>query len=469
MNPLNYPSSYIKYDKEKYDTLPDEDKKAFPYYCPEKSPYLCTFTSENYGLCKRTTEDCELYTDTESELLISAIDNKEMLDKGSQYGYSQTYLTKNCGEVTLDVQQIYDNNNRLPYISEQEVLTNTVELKDISDENPPTEINNFSIMTYNIWGLVKSKDDEEYMKFFKDSMEIRMNAIIELIKRNNPDIICIQEMTNMSYNFLKNKLSSIYPYSFEENFDIEKNSIKRNRNVDLFVFSKFLPSNIKLYSITGNLGYNNCFMILEFQNIVIFNCYLQAGSKFSPGQESVWFHYSRCRKQELRSIGGIVEKYVTNGKACIMVGDFNCNLSGDIKEWPEIKEFQDMKMIDTWSELRKEPGYTEDTDINLMRWNVKFQEKRFRYDGIFYRNPEDNEIIKPINIKLTGRKPIILDKKMSEKFIKYFVPNTNHELIRYYDQNKETIALWPSDHFAVMSVFNVLDEKITIGDKSLEY
>lgn len=460
MNPLYHSERSIKYDVETYNNLSDEAKEQFPYYCPEKYPYLCTLLTDNFGLCKQSMEDCESDTITDSELLISDKDEEEIIKKGSQY-YSKSHLINNCSEVTLDLQQI----PTLSYTyteEQQDILPRELLPLDISDENAPDEIYNFSIMTYNIWGSVEQKDNPDYMKFLEDTMKLRMESIVDVIKKNNPDFVCIQEMTNMSYNFLKDKLSTIYPYSFEENFDLERDKIKRNRDIEVFVFSKYKPTTIKLYSIAGNLGYNNSFMILEFQNLAIFNCYLQAGSKYSQGHESYWFHYSRCRKQELKSIGGIVDKYINNGKACIIVGDFNCHLDGDLKEWPELKEFSNMKMIDVWNQLRDQPGFTEDTDINQMKWNIKLQTKKFRYDGIFYRNPDDNRIVRPITIRITGRKPILLNNDMSNKFVDFFVPKVDNieQKIRYFDTEKRIIALWPSDRFAVFAIFNIMDEKI---------
>lgn len=477
MNPLYYSDRSIKYDMGTYNNLSGEDKEAFPYYCPDKYPYLCTLLTDNFGLCKKSADDCESNIITESELLLSETEDEGMVKKGSQYGYTKSYLINNCGEVNLDLQQVFGSESPLNIEKEREVnekedqedvLPTEILPLDISDDNLPEEIYNFSIMTYNIWGLVKSKDNPEYMKFLNDSMKLRMEFIVDIVKRNNPDFFCIQEMTNMSYSFLKDELSKIYPYAYEENFDIERNRIKRKRDVDVFVFSKYKPSTIKLYSVAGNLGYNNSFIILEFQNITIINCYLQAGSKYSPGQEPYWFHYSRCRKQELKSIGAIVDKYINNGKGCIMVGDFNCHLDGDLTEWPEIKEFDNMKMIDVWTKLRGEPGFTEDTDINQMRWNIKLQEKRLRFDGIFYRNPDDNQIVQPINIRITGRRPILLDNDMSNKFIKFFVPKVDNieQKIRYFNKEKNMMALWPSDHFAVLATFNVMDEKIIVGESS---
>lgn len=448
----------------KYDIKTDSSEDT--YYCPEKYPYLCTLLTDNFGLCKKTVEDCDSDLSESELLLLSDETSGKNIEEGKKYGYTHSHLKDYCGNITLDLQQDYRQSKMFG------VLPDILPL-DTINEDPISEIKDeFSIMTYNIWGLIKYQDNPNYMKFLNETMKLRMKAIVDIVKKNNPDILCIQEMNNTVYRLLKDELSKIYPYEFEPNFDKiddKDRSIKRNRNLEVFIFSKYKPIRMELYGISGNLGYNNSFIIIEFQNIIIINCYLQAGSKYSPGQEAVWFHYSRCRKQEIKKINTLVDKYVLNGKACILTGDFNCNLNGNLKEWPELSEFSNLN--DTWTKLNLDKeGLTEDTDINQMRWNNKFMEKKFRYDGIFYKNPADNDILKPLTIKITGRKPIVLDKKMSEEFIKYFVPDKRESLLRYYDQTKGLLALWPSDHFAVYAIFQILDTKITINDnKEVEF
>ena len=67
--------------------------------------------------------------------------------------------------------------------------------------------------------------------------------------------------------------------------------------------------------------------------------------------------------------------------------------------------------------LEKNNGFTENTDINTMRWNLKFQEKKVRFDGILYRSNK----IYPIFCKIVGKKSVPLNKEMTQLFIKNFV------------------------------------------------
>jgi len=124
-----------------------------------------------------------------------------------------------------------------------------------------------------------------------------------------------------------------------------------------------------------------------------------------------------------------------------------------------------MKLKDAYLEVSEddlEGGYTENTDINLMRWNLKFEKKIFRIDGIFHSGNSQKIKIKTNKIKLIGNKPIgnipiYISKKIQEDFIKYRVPGGNSELskkkLKLIDGE---IKLFPSDHFGVIAELEIL-------------
>jgi hypothetical protein len=361
--------------------------------------------------------------------------------------YNQGNGYSRCGRVTLESEKFLigetplniANGNKINDDEEdhENILQTSVLPLDVIQESPQTEIlHDFSIMTYNVLQQVNRMEGADHMEFIK----LRVNAITKAISKSNPDILCIQGMTDMSSPFLKGELSRMYPYSFADNLKVS-------------MFSKYRPLSMKLYGIgAGTSG--SKMMVLEFQNIIVINCYLR--------ESQPW-----CKREELKVIGSLVDIYFNNGKGCILAGDFSCHLGGNLEEWPEIRGFANMKMKDVWTQLRYDnPGFTEDTDINQMQWNTKFKQRKLRYDGIFYRNPSDNPILKPIEVKLTGRKPVIMSRQSSEKFIEYFVPagSNHHNDIIYFDMEDHILALWPSDHFAVFATFEVLDERITVGE-----
>jgi endonuclease/exonuclease/phosphatase family metal-dependent hydrolase len=403
---MSYEHKYKKY-KSKYLKLLGT--------CP-KDMQICDIDTKDYGLCKPNELLC-------NDIGVAGVIPNINVDNeiGSVYGYEATHLHEFCGDTGIDYEIANDKYDDMP--------------------------NKFSIVTYNIWGLIKNRDKERYFKFLLKTMEIRMKAIAKIILKANADIVCLQEVTDEALEFLKPLLVTRYPYYYEEHLNTKKNAIARKRQVEVYVFTKYRPQSVKIYHVTGNLGYYNSFMMIEYPNLMITNLYVQAGSKYSPGQEPYWIHYSRCRSQEYHAIGEIIKQ---NKKPFIMTGDFNTHLGGKIRDWPELQKLKEMNLNDAWMELSKKKGLTEDTNKNHMRWNLKFQEKKFRYDGILYRD------LQPMNIKILGTKSIVLDDTDSKEFYELFIPNVpnKEELTKYHDKENKRLALWPSDHFAVFAEFS---------------
>ena len=398
----------IYFTLNEYNALNNNMKSLCPFYCPNEYPYFCGKDSNSFGLCKKRLEDCN-NVNIEGVIPILAVDNP---NKGSKYGYYTDNLHRRCNNIILNKEKKFD-------------LSNDIE-----------NILMFSIMTYNIWGLPPKND------FVLKLMKIRINLVADIIIKNNPDIICFQEVSLIPLRILKKRLSLIYKYQYETDYFFDK-ILERNREVETITFSKYPVCNYQVYGLDGNLRYNNSLIRTEFSNFVLYNVYLQAGSKKSPGQEYYWFHYTRCRIDQLKRIKELIEK---DTKPVIICGDFNFHLDGG-DEWLEYNEIKDY-FKDSWKDLNKKDGFTENTDINTMRWNLKFQEKKVRYDGILYKYKNNN--IYPFFSKIVGKKSVSLDNKMTKLFIKNFVSN-DHKKIKY--NNKKTINIFPSDHFGVITKF----------------
>jgi len=414
----------IKYTKEDYDKSSKIEQDKFPFYCQDDKPFLCSLESKNYGLCKPKITDCLKYEGENTYLTYDLSDSKkrEALEYGKNFGYNlYDNSDKDCSKLIEDSKGSYEGTFIVP--------------------------KKFKIMTYNCWWSMKvtgdATKDEFHLKFFK----IRINDIARIINGSDADIICLQEVGNLTFEILEPLLKNKYPYYYETPVKFNKDDKgPRGRFLEALCFTKFPVKGFKLFSVQGVLSYNNSMLMLEFDNIIVFNVYLQAGTRNSPGQKDLWFNYSRCRYNEYLAIG----KYLKDNKIdkpIVVLGDFNTNLNGNLTEWPELKAFSQLNLQDSWLEkFNKSGGFTEDTKINLMRWNVKFEEKIYRIDGIFYSKDKfkTNEII------ILGDKPIDIDEDMQKKFIDFRVPSkfNKDELIR---KNDKKIQLWPSDHFAVMA------------------
>lgn len=390
-----------------YNKLDSNIKSLYPFYCPDEYPYFCGPNSNSFGLCKKRYEDCN-DENIDGVIPILAIN---YINKGAKYGYHTNNLHRRCKNIILDKEEKFNNKELFfPLI--------------------------FSIMTYNIWGLPPKND------FILKLLKLRINLITDIIIKNNPDIICFQEVSLISLQILKNKLSSNYKYLYETDYFYDE-IFKRNREVETIIFSKYPICNYQVYGLDGNLRYNNSLIRAEFEKFVLYNVYLQAGSKQSPGQEHLWFHYTRCRIDQLKKIKELIDK---DTKPVIICGDFNFHLDGG-DEWLEYNEINDY-FKDSWKELRKSHGFTENTDINSMRWNLKFKVKKVRYDGILYKG----DVIQPISCRTVGKKSTPLNKKMTKSFIKNFITD-DHNKIKY--NNEKTINIFPSDHFGVITKFKI--------------
>jgi tyrosyl-DNA phosphodiesterase 2 len=84
----------------------------------------------------------------------------------------------------------------------------------------------------------------------------------------------------------------------------------------------------------------------------------------------------------------------------LLLGDFNFCSS-----WPAENANLDPEFVDLWPALRgREPGYTEDTEINAMLRNVKGQEKMVRFDRVLLHSA--GGAWRPRSIELLGTVPI---------------------------------------------------------------
>ena len=429
MDNTYYKSKYLETKQFTLNEYNNTDK-SFPLYCPDHQPYLCGMETPSYGLCKEEPGQCNEYTGEQTYAIYDTTneENRERLEYGEQFGYSlYKHDDKNCSQMLLDSSHSYVSGTPLP--------------------------NTFKIMTQNLWWSVKYKDDEEETKFHKDAFIIRMKEIAKVIREENPDVICFQEVAQLSFDILHELLHDIYPfyYEHEPHFDSD-NFGSRKRTLETMCFSKYPVKKYELYGIGGNLAYNNSVLILEFENVVVFNVYLQAGTFKSPGQKDLWFNYSRCRYHEYLTIG----RYLRNNnidKPIVALGDFNTNLNGDVDQWPELKAFRELGLQDLWKtryDINENPGNTEDTDVNLMRWNVKFEEKKYRIDGIF----TTQDAFTVSDLRIVSDQPINIDSEMQELFYKYRIPNKENkdELIK---RSNGQLQLWPSDHFGVIATLTL--------------
>ena len=386
--------------------------------CPPETPYRCPKKTLERGLCVTRKSECGRRISSQRP-----VPRVPSNTTGQRYGYEEANLGRSCYlraiTANIDYEARYDNGEPVP--------------------------DSFSFMTYNIWGLAKK---EEHRHLFR----LRKNLLIQTIRDADADLCFMQEMSEFSYGELAEPLINTYKFASETPYPATGSTsvANRKRSVEVYCLSKYQPSRIRIIGIEGVLGYKNSFMIVEYPNLVVFNLYNQAGSKKSHGQIHKWLHYSRCRFDILQTLYDIMESEFA-GQNIILCGDFNFDLDGSRGDWPEVamlRRFHRMGFVDTFRQRNPhDPGYTEDTDLNFMRWNQKFIEKKYRFDAVLARGPwviHDSRLI--------GTESQLLDPTESEWFLKHmseFVPGG--EPLR--GTAGDLIPINPSDHFGVLTKF----------------
>jgi len=388
--------------------------------CP-KNYKLCGKNTNNLQLCIKKQENCNSL-DVFGSIFHKHPINPEAIRKG----YSINYLHNNC------------------YMKEGFTDAKTMEL-NFTMSTPMK--NEFSVATYNLWGIDRNQAQKYLIKK-------RMPLIIKQILDHDIDIICFQEMSYTTFHILNMKLKNYKLY--ETRHKIENIKKDRYHDVECAVAIKkqYIPKKIIIEPIGGNLTYTNSLMIIYFENVTLFNCYLQAGTKYSLGQEHLYLHYSRCRLQLLEYIINKIDKDMPS----IILGDFNIDLNNNKTNFPELRTIHKIEKIlhfvDNWKAIhKKDKGYTENTDTNIMRWNDKFITKKTRVDAIFSRGLTIKDCM------LLGNKEedcIGITKSEEKMYIENFTPNKpeySHKLKKVLLNNKMVLPLFGSDHYGVLSKF----------------
>ncbi|VBB18698.1 hypothetical protein YASMINEVIRUS_1230 [Yasminevirus sp. GU-2018] len=410
------------------DITSDEFEAIKSSMCPPENPFLCTTKTDSMGLCRKDPKDCgDRHLKTDSDESDKSAKTKKT--ESNQFGYHTNNITDYCGSYNPEYMIEYDGGDSLP--------------------------KSFKVLTWNIWGMNKRREHGDKFMLLSELMMLRMEEVVKQLVKEDPDVVMIQEMSFDALGMIKGFMRKYnlsdkytgYGHNFSR-FSPDKMEAGIGRDLENYVFSKYTPSKIKQFSLAGNLGYTTAITCVCFDDVCIVGTYLQAGSKNSPGQEEIWYHYSRCRLEQLKAINEIINEECAD-QTVILCGDFNMDLDGSKKEWPEVRGVKNMGVVDTWRavypDTKQHPGFTEDTDINHMRWNMKFMEKRYRYDGILLKNSKTKLIV--TDSKMIGLESIPMADDMYREFLRV-LSNKNSK------HSPRSQTYHPSDHFGVMTTFS---------------
>lgn len=300
-------------------------------------------------------------------------------------------------------------------------------------DGPPRQIDKVSVLTFNIWG----EDDSNAF------LSARMQHLLRIVLERQADILCFQEMTEKAFECVDAALRSAYPYCSDDVLD--SNVLKeRNSNVTNVIYSKVPPLSFCTYKIGGALDYDNVASTCVFGNAILVNVHFQAGCPQSSDKRrrALADACAQCRQAQFRALVAFLDETCPS-RSAIVCGDFNAHLDGG-DSWPEIDGSPVHGWLDTFRQYRpNQPGWTEDTQRNTMRWNLKFKSKQYRYDGIFVRG----DTPKVTESRLVGTEPFLLSRTDSQAVIDCTAAHQRSQL----KLCEGRLAWFVSDHFGVMS------------------
>ena len=230
---------------------------------------------------------------------------------------------------------------------------------------------NLSVMSYNIW-------------FSEYERNERLKSLIYIVNKENPDVLCLQEVLSNEYEKLKLKLN--YDYYFP-------NSIEEG-TYGCVIFSKYnivkskiikLPSKMDRNLLISQININfKCGDVDEFEKMVITNTHFE--SEFSTTSNPT-------KEQQYKFVSAILNKLFKDYGNVILCSDTNVT---KIENEFFNKVFIGMgdAWIDTGSDQNNEYTYDNVTNKNLKFRNIVL---RSRIDKILYKNKGST---KPINFKL---------------------------------------------------------------------
>jgi len=225
------------------------------------------------------------------------------------------------------------------------------------------ERDELTVTTYNIW--------------FKDYYAPeRCQAIADAMARDKPDVAVFQEVTPRALTLLLDQswVRESYYRAEVTGEDLGNYGMLMLSRIPITEarYSR-LPTHLDRGFLHGRFSVNG-------HPLSICSVHLESGRSAA-----------HLRARQLRRLFDALQ----NADDVVVLGDFNMRDSEDTRI---IKPY-----CDIWPELRSpEPGFTEDTSINLMRFDSKNKERHVRFDRVLYKGAR----WAPAAIELLGTDPI---------------------------------------------------------------
>ena len=233
----------------------------------------------------------------------------------------------------------------------------------VRDKPDHRRVDRLTVTTYNIW--------------FNDEHAVqRYRAIADLMFRESPDVMAFQEVTPSALAVFLEQ-----PWIRERYRSAAAVGGSRG-NYGLLLLSRVPVDSVTYTRLPTKLsrGYLTAQLMANGERLTVVGLHLESGKSSA-----------QMRARQL----GQIHRSQRNAENVVMVGDFNIRDAEDDVIGPGY--------TDAWPALRPgEPGYTEDTTINHMRFDMKDKHRHVRFDRVLVKG--DTWV--PESIDLLGREPV---------------------------------------------------------------
>ena len=220
-----------------------------------------------------------------------------------------------------------------------------------------------ALSTYNIW-------------FNEEHADQRHRAIADLLAREALDIMVFQEVTPAAREVFLQQ-----PW-IREHYRSAAVVGGRRGNYGMLLLSRIPVDRVTYTRLPTRLsrGYLTAQLTVNGERLIVVGVHLESGKASAP-----------LRARQL----GLICESVRNAENAVVLGDFNLR-DGENGILPA--DYRDV-----WPTLRPgEPGYTEDTTINHMRYDMKDKHRHVRFDRVLTKG--DSWFAESVD--LLGREPI---------------------------------------------------------------
>ncbi len=233
----------------------------------------------------------------------------------------------------------------------------------VSAAATPVDCDELTVSTYNVW------NDSKHA-------EVRYQAIAQLLSRREPDIMVFQEITGVSYDILCGQAWIRDGYSCAAVVGGDAG------NYGMLLLSRLPITQVTYTRLPSrqSRGFLQAELALTGSRTVVCCVHLDSGKASA-----------RLRGWQLRRIF----RTLRSAHDAVVLGDFNMRDA----ENPRIAA----PYRDLWPELRPaDDGFTEDTSINHMRYDMKDKHRQVRFDRVLL----EGRRWAPAGIELLGTEPI---------------------------------------------------------------